>query len=77
MTLFWSDGSPCFDHLLRFENLADDFAAFLKERRLAPLELRVMNKQKRFPCRSCFDAEAREMLGGHFRRDIDMFGYEY
>lgn len=76
-TILRQDGTLAVDDLLRFEHLAEDFAAFLDRQGIPPLRLEMHNRGRRNHYRSYFDAETRALFEERFRRDIEWLGYSY
>ncbi len=65
------------DHILRFESLQEDMNRFCESVGLTPIPLPHVNRTSRQEYRAYYDDETRGMVADLFRRDIELFGYEY
>lgn len=69
------DGEVIVDHVLRFENLAEDFAGFAAEQGIKGV-LPHMNKTPRqTDYRSYYNDTTRTLINGRYQRDLDYFDY--
>lgn len=64
-------------HLMRFERLADDFAAVCRELGLNEASLPVINASRRPPFKRLLDAGTLKLLIDVFEDDFRSFGYGY
>ena len=78
--LFYEDGTMGVDFVMRFENLQADFDTVChligKPKMILP---HVTSTEGRLPYHRYFDnePEARHLLEEHFKKDFELFGYEY
>lgn len=72
------EGKICVDFLGRFERLAEDFR-FVQERIGLPRNDLPWLQKARNAARytDFYNKETRQIAGERFRRDIEMFGYEF
>jgi hypothetical protein len=64
------------DYLIRFENLASDFARVC-DRLGIEAELPHVNKSKHLQYREYYDNKTRNLVYKLYRDDIELFGYEF
>lgn len=65
------------DYVLRYENLQEGLMRMLRERSLAPVTLPRVEATLRGHYADYYTAEAAEIAGAMFRRDIDDYGYRF
>ena len=71
-------GRVLVDFIGRFESLEADFATICQRIGVAPPPLDHKRKAKdRSGYRSYYNDETRDLVGEYFKRDIEMFGYEF
>lgn len=70
------DGKPALDRVLRFENLASDFAAFCAEVGIEA-DLPHVNQSKRGPYQEYYTPKTRAIVQDLYRRDIEQFEYTF
>jgi hypothetical protein len=77
--IFHEDGTFGVDFVIRFERLQADFNRVCNILGKPHVELFHANKQNRQPYHHYFDnePEARRLLETHFKRDFELFDYEY
>lgn len=61
----------------KFENLNDDFLYVAKEIGLSPRKLPKLMKSDRGNYRAYYDAQMEKIVYQRFKKDIDIFGYEF
>jgi hypothetical protein len=71
--LFDSDGRLLVDEVLRFENLASEFAALSVRIFGEPLALPYRNVSPKIPVE--FGASGRDLIAARYASDFDTFGY--
>lgn len=64
-------------HLMRYEQLVQDFAAVCRQLGLNEASLPVINASRRPPLKRLFDARTQKLLAEVFEDDFRSFGYEY
>jgi hypothetical protein len=70
------DGEQLVDFVGRFENLDEDFGKIC-ERLGLDAELSHISKTKHKHYRSYYDDETRELIHDMYKKDLEMFGYEF
>lgn len=70
------DGNILVDFLGRFEHLAEDFAK-VQSRLEVQLTLAHINSSAHRQYRLYYTNETRELVGALYRRDIEIFGYDF
>ena len=66
------------EHVFRFENLAKEFNALAARLGLPPeTKLPHRNPSKKTPYQAYYTDELRELVAERYRRDIELFGYEF
>src|SRR5882724_1845690 len=70
------DGRSIVDFVGRYERLAEDFATVCA-RIGVKAELPHANVSEHRDYRSYYTPESRDLVARHFRRDIEMFGYDF
>jgi hypothetical protein len=71
-----ADGKLSMDFVGRFENLAADFASVCRHLNIEA-SLPHEKKSEHQPYRSYYSPELRDVVGAHFREDIERFGYQF
>ncbi|MFN3546107.1 MAG: hypothetical protein ACK4U0_01340 [Mesorhizobium sp.] len=76
------DDRVCAHHVIRFENLHDDFRAAIKDLGLDPdrhvlPHRRGGNRSDAGRYRDLYTDEVRDLVGRWYRREIEHFGYEF
>ena len=59
------------------ENLQSDFETVMRELNLSCIKLPHLNASKHENYRSYYDNETREKVGEWFKRDIELFNYNF
>lgn len=71
------DGQLAVDHILRFENLTDDFNLFAQQLGL-PMQLPAVNQSVRHQdYRLAYSASTQPLIAQRFARDLDYFSYTF
>ncbi|MCX7096477.1 MAG: sulfotransferase family 2 domain-containing protein [Methylococcales bacterium] len=71
------DGKLAVDHVLRFENLTDDFNALAKTLDL-PGQLPAVNQSiRQQDYRKAYNQDAEQLVANRFSRDLDFFSYSF
>jgi hypothetical protein len=72
-------GNDQMDFIGHFENLQDDFDHVCRTVGVAPISLpfKRQSKSRDQDYRSYYDDEVAELTGQHFRRDIELLGYDF
>ena len=65
------------DHIIRFENLADDFGTVCSRLNISPPTLPQYNRSIRECYSKYYDDELRELVRTRFAREIERFGYKF
>jgi len=65
------------DHIIRFENLADDFAAVCAAIAISPPTLPQYNRSHRDHYTKYYDDELRELVRTRFAAEIERFNYTF
>ena len=65
------------DHIIRFENLADDFAAVCAAIEISPPTLPQYNRSHRDHYTKYYDDELRELVRTRFAAEIERFNYTF
>jgi len=65
------------DHILRFENINEDFKSFCGEVGIPNYELPYMNKTNRKHYSEYYNDKSIDWVSKYFERDIKEFGYEF
>ena len=65
------------DYILRFEHLEEMWNKMFEELGYKPPELPKKNISKHKHYSEYYDDETREFVGKLFKRDIEVFGYEF
>ncbi|MFP4011510.1 MAG: sulfotransferase family protein [Spirochaetaceae bacterium] len=65
------------EHIFRFETLAEDFATVMQRIGLPGLELPHANRTQRRDYRDYYTDELRDLVAERYRRDIEVFGFEF
>lgn len=76
-TLFDERGAAAVDYLIRFERLQEGFDAVCDLIGKPRCRLPHRNRGTRGHYREYFDAASRHSFLRHFKRDVELFGYEY
>jgi len=76
---FFSDyaGNIIVDYIGKFENLAKDFEFIQDQIGLKKVSLPHINKTKHKDYRSYYSDYSAELIGEHYKEDIDFFGYQF
>ena len=64
------------DFVGKFENLAEDWK-FVCKKLGAKLTLPHANKRDHWPYRTHYDEETRELVAKLYKKDLELFGYEF
>ena len=78
--LYWMrnfNGSIPFDHIGRFENLAEDFRQICGRLGMAGLTLPHENKGMSQDYRDYYDGASKDIILREYKEEIDMFGYSF
>lgn len=70
------DGELAVKHLLRFENLCEDFKAFAPKINCSS-ELPHLNKTQNIDYRSLYNDEASDIVAQWFKEDINRFNFSF
>jgi hypothetical protein len=75
-TLTDKDGNLLMDFVGRYENLAEDFAHV---GRVIGVDVKLphLNKSSHKDYRTLYTPDTRQKVAEHFRKDIEMFGYDF
>jgi len=65
------------NHIIRFENLADDFRAVCAALAISPAALPRYNRSNREHYSKYYDDELRELVRARFAAEIERFGYAF
>lgn len=71
------NGNIVINEILRFENLAEDFNAFIRKYKIDTTPLSHFGKSNRKNYRNYYDAETQIIVSDFFREDINYFGYTF
>jgi hypothetical protein len=71
------DGSTLVDYVGRFENLENDFKTVCKTIGVQPVSLPVINTTEHKMYRKHYTAASRDAVYDAYRKDIELFDYEY
>lgn len=71
------DGIPAFNATIRFENLAEDFAAICRVLGIESSPLTHRNRSNRGPYQEHYTDETRALVAEHYAEDIRCFGYQF
>ena len=67
----------CMDHIIRFENLQEDFNIVCDKIKIPKTKLPNRNPTKHKHYTEYYDAEAREIIAEKYAEDIEYFNYKY
>lgn len=76
-TLVDRSGRLIADFVLRYEHLARDYELLCERIGKTDRKLPHLNSTKHRNYRTLYDDEARELLGRHFSKDIELLGYDF
>lgn len=65
------------NHIIRFENLAEDFCAVCAALNISPVTLPQYNRSEREHYSKYYDNDLRELVHGRFVAEIEHFGYTF
>ena len=65
------------NHIIRFENLAEDFRAVCAALNISPVTLPQYNRSKREHYSKYYDKDLRELVHARFSAEIERFGYTF
>ena len=71
------DGEPIIDHIARFEHLQEDLEAICDIIGIEPKELPHRNRTERKPYQEYYDQETIDRVAEIYKKDIEMFNYNY
>ena len=71
------DGNILVDHIIRFENLQDDFNVVCDKIGVEHIDLTNEGKSKKLHYRNYYSDYTAELIYNKFRTDIEEFGYEF
>ncbi|MDO6461492.1 sulfotransferase family 2 domain-containing protein [Granulosicoccaceae sp. 1_MG-2023] len=76
--VYSSAGRSIVDYVAKFEKLADEYVYISKKLSLGETDgLKVINSSDRRDYRSYYDDETRQIVAELYRKDIELFGYEF